>query len=261
MNNRMWIERVLDRDRLIVLISLVAVTVIAWAWIVPMAVDMYGPMSGASAWMMSAEWDTRFVVLLFVMWAVMMAGMMLPSAAPTILVYLGAVRHNDPARATASAHAFTSGYLVMWTLFAAAAVAVQHILVKALVLTPMMQLSTNRAASVALALAGLYQLTPLKRACLSACQSPATFITKHWRPGVAGAFRMGVTHGAFCLGCCWALMLLLFAGGVMHLPTIALLTTFILIEKLLPLGTGLAGRGFTWATGSLLLALAAWMLR
>jgi predicted metal-binding membrane protein len=152
----------------------------------------------------------------------------------------------------------TAGYLAAWALFAAAAVLLQRLLSEALLLTPMMQLSSNRAASAVLALAGLYQLTPLKRTCLASCQSPAAFIARHWRDGLAGAFRMGATHGLFCLGCCWALMLLLFAGGVMHLTTIGLLTVFVLLEKVLPLGAGT--RWFTWATGTVLLGLAAWVL-
>jgi predicted metal-binding membrane protein len=119
-------------------------------------------------------------------------------------------------------------------------------------------LSSNRASSVVLALAGVYQLTPVKRTCLTFCQSPVTFIARHWRDGLRGAFRMGVTHGGFCIGCCWALMLLLFAGGVMHLTTIGLLTFFVLAEKLLP--PGLWAQWFSWMSGSLLLVLAVLML-
>jgi predicted metal-binding membrane protein len=254
----MLIERALDRDRLIVLTGITAATVLAWVWIVPMSFDMYGSMSGASAWMMTPVWDSKYFALLFAMWAVMMTGMMLPSAAPMILLFAGVVRQSDLPRPAIRSYAFAAGYLVVWSLFAAMAVVVQRLLVAGLALTPMMTLSSNRAASAVLALAGIYQLTTFKRTCLSLCQSPVTFIARHWRDGLVGALRMGMTHGMFCIGCCWALMLLLFAGGVMHLTTIGLLTIFVLIEKVL--SPGLWARWFSWTTGSLLLLLATWML-
>jgi predicted metal-binding membrane protein len=251
-------RRMSRRDRLIILVSLAAATLLAWAWIVPMSRDMYGPMSGPSAWMMTAEWDAHHLALLFAMWIVMMAGMMLPSATPVMMLFAGAARHNEPARATTLVSSFAAGYLIVWTAFAIAAALLQRVLTEALILTPMMEPATKRAASVVLALAGLYQITPFKRACLTACQSPVTFVTKHWRPGVAGALHMGLVHGASCLGCCWALMLLLFAGGVMHLPTIVMLTVLVLAEKLVP--PGAPTRWFTWATGLMLLGLAASMV-
>jgi predicted metal-binding membrane protein len=224
-----------------------------------MAWDMYGPMSGPSAWMMTSAWDSTHVALLFAMWTVMMTGMMLPSAAPTILLYAAVVRRTEEAVAPIRAYTFAGGYLVVWTTFAAAAVAIQRVLAGQLILSPMMELSDRRASSAVLALAGLYQITPFKRACLSACRSPAAFIATHWRNGAGGALHMGIVHGFYCLGCCWALMLLLFAGGVMHLPTIALLTVFVLVEKMIPLGrhTSL----FTRVTGSALFGLAIWQLR
>ena len=252
------LERVLDRDRLVVLVGLAGSTALAWAWIVPMARDMYGSMSGPSAWMMTPVWDAAHVALLFAMWTVMMTGMMLPSAAPTILLYAAIVRRTDEVVASIRAYAFAAGYLVVWTMFAAGAVVVQRVLTSELILSPMMELSSRRASSAVLALAGLYQLTPFKRACLAVCRSPAAFVATHWRDGAGGALRMGVTHGLYCLGCCWALMLLLFAGGVMHLPTIALLSVFVLVEKILPLGRYTLL--FTWATGIALLVLAVWQL-
>ena len=248
------VERAVDRDRLIVFAGLGVATALAWAWIVSMSRDMYGPMSGLSMWMMTDHWDARHLWLLFAMWAVMMAGMMLPSAAQTILMYTAVVRRREPAGAVVRAYAFASGYLIVWSLFAAVAVLLQRILTQALFLTPMMQSSSNRASSAVLALAGLYQLTPFKRACLNACQSPATFIADHWREGLVGAVWMGARNGVFCLGCCWALMLLLFTSGVMHLTTIAFLTVFVLLEKALPLGE--RAQTFTFLTGSLLLMVA-----
>jgi len=133
-------------------------------------------------------------------------------------------------------------------------VLLQRMLTQGLFLTPMMQFASNRAASAVLALAGLYQLTPFKRTCLRACQSPATFVADHWREGLVGAVRMGARHGVFCLGCCWALMLLLFSGGVMHLTTILFLTVFVLAEKALPPDARV--QRFTFLTGNLLLIAA-----
>jgi predicted metal-binding membrane protein len=131
----------------------------------------------------------------------------------------------------------------------------QRALASALVLTPMMEPATPIAAAAILAIAALYQLTPLKRACLRVCRSPLAYLLQHWRPGVAGAFRLGVYHGLYCLGCCWALMLLLFAGGVMNLAVIVALTLWVLVEKLAPFGDWTARIG-----GVALLALAAWSL-
>ena len=253
------LERALDRDRLIVLAGLAGATAVAWAWIAPMARDMYGPMSGPSAWMMTPVWDAKHVALLFAMWTVMMIGMMLPSAAPTVLLYAAIVRRTEQAIAAGRAYTFVAGYLIVWTLFAAGAVVIQRFLTSQSILSPMMELSSRHASSAVLALAGLYQITPFKRACLSVCRSPASFVATHWRDGAGGALRMGITHGLYCVGCCWALMLLLFAGGVMHLPTIALLSVFVLGEKLIP--PGRYAPAFSWVSGGMLLALAVWQLR
>lgn len=245
----------MTRDYSVVLLGLIASIAISWAWIAPMSLDMYGTMSGASAWMMTTEWTAPYLALLFAMWAVMMAAMMLPSAAPTILLYTALVRRSVSVSALRRAFAFTSGYLVVWVLFSLGAAALQRLLTEALILSPMMEPANAWMPAAVLMLAGIYQLTPFKLRCLSACQSPAVFIARHWREGTSGAFRMGVTHGGFCLGCCWALMLLLFAGGIMHLPTIIVLAALVLLEKVLPLGQ----RGTLWfsrLTGAALIVLA-----
>jgi predicted metal-binding membrane protein len=221
---------------------LVLVPLVSWAWIVVLSRDMYGPMTGASAWMMTAVWDAPHVWLLWAMWAVMMTGMMLPSAAPMIVIAGGS-----------RSYFVALGYLSIWALFSAGATALQLFLVRVLVVTPMMELSSRRTGAVLLALAGVYQLTPLKQACLATCQSPMAFLARRWRGGSFGAFRMGVEHGVFCVGCCWALMLLLFAGGVMNLAVIAALTVFVAFEKLAPLGVWSAR-----VSGALLLVLAIW---
>jgi predicted metal-binding membrane protein len=232
-------------DRAPIVVLLVLLPLVCWSWIVVMARDMYGPMTGASAWMMRADWDARGLFLLWAMWAVMMIAMMLPSAAPMIVLGSGARQM----------YSLAAGYVVVWALFSAAATALQWWLMRTFVVTPMMEVSSRRGGAVLLIVAGLYQLTPLKRACLAACQSPMAFVMRRWRSGTWGAFRMGLDHGVFCVGCCWALMLLLFAGGVMNLAVIAALTAFVAFEKLAP-----ASAASARISGALLLAVAAWLL-
>jgi predicted metal-binding membrane protein len=230
-------ESLLLRDRWLIGGALAVVTILCWVWIVPMAVDMYGDMDGWSAWMMTRDWDFTHLVLLFAMWAVMMAGMMLPPAAPAVLLYAGVIRKSpEAARVQAHVYAFAGGYLLVWTAFSLAASVLQRMLAQALLLSPMMEIRAQWFASALLIIAGIYQLTPFKRTCLDACRSPVAFIVQHWRRGVTGGFQIGLAHGLYCLGCCWALMLLLFVGGVMNLWWIAVLTIFVLLEKVAPLG-------------------------
>jgi predicted metal-binding membrane protein len=221
---------------------LIFIPIVCWAWIVVLSRDMYGDMTGASAWMMTPRWDAWHLLLLWLMWAVMMTGMMLPSAAPMILL-------NDGPRG----RLVGLGYVLAWAAFSVGATAVQWLLMRLLILTPMMEASNRGAAAILLALAGVYQLTPLKQTCLTSCQSPMALLTRGWRGGSIGAVRMGIEQGIYCVGCCWALMALLFAGGVMNLFVIAALTLFVAFEKLVPLGA--------WAprvTGAALLVAAAW---
>jgi predicted metal-binding membrane protein len=229
---------------------------LGWAWIVPMARDMYGPMTGASAWMMRSTWDTPHLLLLWLMWAVMMAAMMLPSAVPLLLLYDGVLRRRGaPGRAALQVYALGAGYLLVWTLFSIAATVLQRVLSGMLILNPMMEMPNRTAVGATLLLAGAYQLTPWKAACLSQCRSPLSFVMQRWREGVSGAVRMGVEHGAYCLGCCWARMLLLFAGGVMNLAVIVGLTAIVLIEKVTPLGVPISRM-----LGALMLATGAWFV-
>lgn len=256
MSSPTTLESLLRRDRWLVGGALAVVIVLCWAWIVPMAIDMYGSMSGSSAWMMTDTWDLKHLTLLFAMWVVMMAGMMLPSAAPALLIYAAVMRRGpDGARTRAQVYAFGGGYLLVWTAFSLAATVLQRWLAHVLWLTPMMEASDRRFGGALLIVAGLYQFTPFKRACLQYCRSPAEFLTRHWRTGVAGGFYLGGLHGLYCLGCCWALMLLLFAGGVMNLWWIAALTVFVLLEKVAPFGDS-GGRVSGWP----LLALGLWFL-
>ena len=252
---RTLVESALMHERRVLATLLVGVPIACWAWIAVMADDMYGTMRGASAWMMPSDWDVPHLLLLWAMWAVMMTAMMLPSAAPLLLMYAGALRGRGEAGAGRQLYAMAAGYVLVWTGFSVAATVLQRALASALVLTPMMEPDSPVAAAVILAIAALYQLTPLKQACLRVCRTPLGYLLQHWRPGAAGAFRLGLGHGLYCLGCCWALMLLLFAGGVMNLTVIVALTLWVLIEKLAPFGEWTARVG-----GLALLALAAWML-
>lgn len=248
------LESALRHDRAPLVVVLILTPLVCWWWIVVMARDMYGPMSGASAWMMTPSWDAPHMLLLWAMWAVMMTGMMLPSASPTLLLYGAAARRRDGAGAARQMYALAVGYVAVWALFSVLATAVQRTLATLLLVSPMMELTSPTASAVLLLIAGAYQLTPLKRACLNTCQSPLGFLMRHWRTGLGGALRMGIEHGIYCLGCCWALMLLLFVGGVMNLTVIAALTAFVAFEKIAPFG--LQGAR---VSGALLVAVAFWM--
>ncbi|MDQ6916607.1 MAG: DUF2182 domain-containing protein [Pseudomonadota bacterium] len=253
--SRPLFESALRHERGVLATLLVGVPLACWAWIALMADDMYGTMRGASVWMMTSDWDVPHLLLLWAMWAVMMTAMMLPSAGPLLLMYAGGLRGRGEPGAGRQLYAMAAGYVLVWAGFSVAATVLQRALASTLVLTPMMKTDTPVAAAVILAIAALYQLTPLKRVCLRVCRTPLAYLLQHWRPGTAGAFRLGLGHGLYCLGCCWALMLLLFAGGVMNLAVIVALTLWVLVEKLAPFGQWTARVG-----GVGLIALAAWML-
>ena len=250
------VEAVLGRPSLTLIVLVLVLPLACWAWVVAMARDMYGPMTGASAWMMTVTWDTQRLLLLWAMWAAMMAGMMLPTITPLLMLYARAARHRpDITNPSQRIYAMASGYVLVWALFSIGATVLQRAMSSASLLTMMMEPSSPRAAAALLLIAGVYQLTPLKAACLRGCRSPITALAERWREGTAGAFQMGVAHGLYCLGCCWALMLLLFAGGVMNLVVILSLTAWVAIEKLAPFGRQSARAG-----GVLLLAAGIWML-
>jgi predicted metal-binding membrane protein len=221
-----------------------------------MARDMYGSMKGSSAWMMTDTWDATHLVLLFAMWAVMMAGMMLPSAAPALFLYGGVIRRSgDAARATLHVYAFAGGYLAVWTAYSLLATVLQRLLARWLLISPMMDARDAKFGGALLIVAGLYQFTPFKRACLASCRHPVEFIVRHWKSGLWGGFYLGAANGLYCLGCCWALMMLLFVGGVMNLWWIAALTLFVLLEKAAPFGEK-GGR----YSGLLIAAVGAWTM-
>ncbi len=253
----MILESLLRKTGLLILAGIAGTVTLCWIYLVPASLDMYGSMEGLAAWMIRqpTDWDGRYLTLMFLMWAVMMTGMMLPSAAPTILMYGTIVRNRpQPQQPLVRSYAFAAGYLLAWAGFSVAATLLQWKLSEAALLSPMMEAAHPVFAAGILITAGIYQWTPFKQACLTQCRSPMKYLSRYWRPGKTGALRMGMKHGMFCLGCCWALMLLLFFGGVMNLLWIAGITFFVLIEKLAPFGTRTARIG-----GILLIVAGVWV--
>lgn len=240
MQGRSILEHLLHRDRLIVAIGTGAVAALAWAYLAGgagMDTDMMAEMPD----MAPMPWTLRSAALLFAMWWVMMIAMMAPSAGPTVLLY-ATVRHKHEtaSRATIDAWIFLAGYLVTWAGFSLAAVLAQWGLERLGLLSMAMASTSAVLGGIILLAAGVYQFTPLKHACLRYCESPLLFLSRHWRPGTRGAFRMGLHHGSYCVGCCWFLMLLLFVGGVMNLVWIVGLMLYVAGEKLLPFGRRLS---------------------
>jgi predicted metal-binding membrane protein len=246
---------VLKRDRLIVGAGVILVTAIAWWY----TVDAARGMGGVTMQMGRPDpntWSIASLLPLFVMWVVMMVAMMLPSATPMILTFAAVARNRKRRqRPYVPVAVFAAGYLAIWGGFSAVATAAQWLLHREALLSPLMVSSSALLGGVLLLLAGVFQFTPLKRSCLTHCRAPLEFITAHWREGWGGAFVMGLEHGLFCIGCCWALMALLFVLGVMNLLWIAVLTVLVGLEKILP-RRAFISRG----TGVLLATWGLWVL-
>ncbi len=229
----------LRRDRAIVLAALIGITAIAWTDLLYLARDMSGmaampdmpDMPG-----MSGQWSVAHFASMLAMWTVMMIGMMTPSVAPMILLYSQVARRSVGVAPFASALWFAGGYLLAWGGFSLLATTAQWALERLALLTPMMAAASHRFGGVVLIAAGLYQWLPIKYSCLAQCRAPLSFVMSHggFQPTAAGSCRLGVRHGLYCIGCCWALMALLFVGGVMNLTWIAALMMFVLLEKLVP---------------------------
>lgn len=225
-------------ERVLEYAGLIALSGLAWLYLVRMPM-MPQDLGGFGAWMLSALSPRAAEVwLTFMMWAVMMVAMMLPSAAPMVLAY-GRVANGRGPRPALRVWLFAAGYLAIWTVFSAAATAVQFALLHGALISNAL-ITTPRAGAAILAVASIYQLTPLKQVCLGRCQSPIGFLMTHWRDGSSGAFRMGLAHGAFCVGCCWMLMALLFVTGVMNLVWVAAISALVLLEKATPWGRAIA---------------------
>jgi len=219
----------LSRDRAIILASLIGISLLAWSYLATMTLGM-ADMPGMPMPSVAQQYT-----LAALMWAVMMVGMMLPSAAPMILLYT-MVQRKQGRRPVLMSGVFGAGYLLVWGGFAIVAAGLQLALARAALLSPSLMLVSARVAGVVFLLAAAYEFSPLKNRCLTRCQSPFGFITRYWQAGLGGALRMGVLHGAFCVGCCWVLMMLLFAAGVMNLVWVAALSVLILLQKVLPGG-------------------------
>lgn len=226
------------RDRLIVLFSLFGVTALAWLYLAFMAADMNDmaampAMGDAMTKALVAPWTAVDFGLMFVMWVVMMVGMMVPSATPMILMFARINRNQrDNGEPYVHTGIFVAGYIAVWSAFSLAATVLQLGLQDANLLSPMMAGTNAVYSGLVLVAAGLYQWMPLKNTCLRHCQTPLGFLMTRWRDGASGAFRMGLSHGAYCVGCCWALMALLFVGGVMNLLWVAAIAIFVLAEKI-----------------------------
>ncbi len=241
------LETLLKRDRVIVVAGLAVVVGLAWVYLLMgagmgmTALQTTALPAGMGPGPAMSPWTPAYGLLMLVMWWVMMIAMMVPSAAPMILLFATVNRRQRAAGGSfVPTGIFLSGYLLAWGGFSLVAVALQWGLERATLLSTMMA-STGAVLGAALLLAaGIYQLTPLKQACLRHCRSPLHFVTHGWRRGRWGALRMGLEHGAFCLGCCWFLMGLLFYGGVMNLYWIAGLAVLVLLEKTVPAGHWLA---------------------
>jgi predicted metal-binding membrane protein len=258
------LEIILRRDRIIVAAALAALTALAWTYVLLPAADM--DMGGlemtgfrmvpAGIGIMApalAPWQAFEFVYVFAMWAVMMVGMMTPSAAPMILFYARVGRqasaHGKPFAATGW---FATGYLLTWVGFALVATLAQWGLDRTALIDLKMASASQVFGGIVLIAAGVYQWMPLKDICLAQRQSPLLFIQRQggFRHDPSGSLLLGLRHGAYCVGCCWVLMVLLFVGGVMNVLWIATISTFVLIEKIAPVGrliSRIAGAGFVAA--------------
>ena len=260
------ITNILRKDRLCSVLALVAVSIVAWVYTIMgvgmnmSALDMTrmaGPIGDPMTMGPGKTWTMSYAVLVFLMWWVMMIAMMTPSAAPTLLLYTALKRHgSERASATKLSLIFLAGYLLIWGGFSLLAAGAQWgTETLGLVNGPMMTLASRPVAGVVLILAGLFQFSTLKTACLKQCSSHADFLTRHRRTGTGGALLMGMHHGAYCFGCCWALMALLFVGGIMNLYWIVGLAIYVLAEKIVP-----SPRLFARCTGAVLMVWGLWCI-
>jgi predicted metal-binding membrane protein len=267
--NDAMLEVVLRRDRIVVVFALAVITVLAWGYVLWLAADMNMDAAGMSGSRMIpaglglmapalAPWRWFEFVLVLLMWIVMMVGMMTPSAAPMILIYARvgrtAAKGGTP---FASISWFVAGYLLVWSGFSLAATTAQWALERSNLLDAGMAGKSSILGAIILIAAGAYQWTSLKARCLKECQAPLTFIQRQggFRSDVRGALLLGLKHGAYCLGCCWMLMALLFVGGVMNLLWIAAIASIVLAEKVLP-----SGRLVARLAGLGLIAGGAWLV-
>lgn len=235
------------------LAALVVLSMTGWGLVLWSATNMSSPLVGLMM-PMTSEWAVKEVIAVWLMWAVMMGAMMLPSAIPMLMIHRRVAAKRDPETPYANRW-FLLAYLLTWALFSLAATALQWNFQRADVLSHMLKVQGELVGGGILVAAGIFQLTPLKAACLRKCRTPIGFLLTDWRAGRSGAFQMGLKHGYYCIGCCWALMMVLFVGGVMSLTTIAILSGIVALEKLAPRGEQIARLG-----GGLLVAWGLWLI-
>ncbi|HEX6386338.1 MAG TPA: DUF2182 domain-containing protein [Anaerolineae bacterium] len=249
-------ELILRRDRVVVLGGIIGITALTWGYIVYLRSTMNNMMSTGMAMVQMRPWSAADFTWTFVMWVVMMTAMMVPTAAPMILLFAKVQRQRRASqRPFVPTGFFLLGYLAVWYGFSAVATVTQWGLHTVALLSPQMASTSPFLGGALLVAAGVFQWSSLKSACLSHCRGPLSFLMTEWREGQRGAFIMGLRHGMFCLGCCWVLMALLFVLGVMNLLWIAALSGFVLIEKLAS-----AGQWVGRFTGILLIGWGAWMI-
>ena len=262
-----FLEGVLRRDRGVVLTGLLSVAALGWAYMVYLALDIRGGsvpggMSAGAGQMAMAQqmpWTAIDFGLMYLMRAAMMTAMLVPTAAPVILVFARVNRSKrNQGQPFVSTGVFLSGYLAVWAGFALFATLSQWGLHQATLMPSMMGSVTPALGGTLLIAAGIFQWTPLKYVCVNHCRTPMGFIMSEWREGHSGALGMGLKHGAYCLGCCWFLMGLMFVAGVMNLLWMAAIAAYILLEKVAPTGT--RAHLVTWATSLVLVGWGAWLL-
>ena len=250
------VDRSIRRDRAIVTLGLLGVTALGWLYLVRLSREMAAMADTAMAMPQMKPWDLPDFLLAFLMWAVMMVAMMMPSATPMILIFATVNRkrlaENTPGIRTGL---FVLGYGAVWVAFSLLAALGQWGLHTAALVSGPAMTAAPWLGGLLLLCAGAYQLTPLKNACLSRCQSPLGFILTEWQEGTAGAIVMGLRYGLFCAGCCWMLMALLFVTGVMNLVWVAAIAGFVLVEKVFPVG-----RAVSRLAGGVLIVWGVWLI-
>ena len=224
-----------QRDRYLLISSLSVVVLLAWFYLYRLYENMPDMQTMTNMPMGIKPWTLLDFSMMLLMWVIMMIGMMVPTAMRSVMIYSQIVsKARSSGKSVASTYYFVSGYIVVWSLFSIAATVLQWFLESRALVSPMMVSTSSYLGAGLLISAGIYQLTPLKEVCLKHCQSPAEFIANNYKKGALGAFQIGFNHGAYCLGCCWVIMGLLFVGGVMNLLWILAISLFVLLEKLLP---------------------------
>ena len=230
------------RDRGLIWTCLVVITALAWVYLVHLDRQMsssmeHDTMMAEMGMQMDMSWAAADVLFTFTMWAVMMVGMMAGTAAPVLLLFAAGRAGRGERGVRLAVLMFGLGYILVWVGFSVCAALAQWALHQTAMLSPAMAASSPSLAGAILIVTGAYQMSPWKGACLAQCRSPLGFLMANWRDGQLGALQMGLRHGAYCLGCCWALMCVLFVVGVMNLVWVAALTGFVLLEKTGPAGT------------------------